>query len=53
MITKIQNFSNCLDKLTIEECIKYAAQGFDFLIEDGHVKAMNMTKEAPKDAAEN
>ena len=40
MITKIQNFSNCLDKLTIEECIKYAAQGFEFQINDGHVVGM-------------
>lgn len=28
---------NYLDKLTIEEIIKYAAQGYELVINDGHV----------------
>lgn len=41
---------NYLDHLTIEDCLKYAAMGFEFVIENGHVQAMVLKKqEAPED----
>ena len=40
---------NYLDKLTIEEIIKYAAQGFEFTINDGHIQAMTLTHEGESD----
>ena len=36
---------NYLDHLTIEDCLKYAAQGFEFVIKDGHVQAMVLKKQ--------
>jgi hypothetical protein len=45
-ITKIHNY---LDHLTVEEVLKYAAQGFEFIIADGHVQAMVMKKEDSQD----
>ena len=41
---------NYLDNLTIEEVMKYAAMGFEFVIENGHVQSMVLKKqEAPED----
>lgn len=45
-ITKIYNY---LDHLTVEEVLKYAAQGFEFIIADGHVQGMTMRKEGEAD----
>ena len=42
---KIQRIHNYLDNLTIEEILKYAAQGFEIVIRDGHVQAMILKKE--------
>lgn len=44
---------NYLDKLTIEEIIKYAAMGYEITISDGHVQSMTLKheEEAP-DASE-
>lgn len=50
MANKIQRIHNYLDNLTIEEVLKYAAQGFEFRIENGHVQAMVMKKEGEADA---
>ena len=42
---------NYLDCLTIEDCLKYAAMGFEFVIENGHVQAMVLKKqEAPEES---
>ena len=49
MKTKIQKIHNYLDNLTIEEVLKYAAQGFEFKINDGHVQAMILKKEDEND----
>ena len=46
---------NNLDKMTIEDVLKYAVQGYEFQINDGHVQAMSQTKqqaEDPKDGGE-
>ena len=42
-IVRIHNY---LDKLSIEEVLKYYAQGFELVINDGHVQAMVLRKEA-------
>ena len=36
----MQRIFNYLDHLTILDCIKLAAQGYEFTIENGHVQAM-------------
>lgn len=35
-----QGIFNYLDHMTIEDAIKYAAQGYRLIINDGHVQAM-------------
>jgi len=47
MANKIQRIHNYLDNLTIEEVLNYAAQGFEFRIENGHVQSMSLRKEEP------
>ena len=45
-ITRIFNY---LDSLTVEDVLKYAAQGFEFIIENGHVQAMVLRREDHQD----
>ena len=45
-VTRIHNY---LDHLTIEEVLKYHAQGFELEINDGHVRSMTLRKEEPQD----
>lgn len=44
-MSKVTRIHNYLDNLTIEEVLKYAAQGFELIINDGHVQAMVLRKE--------
>lgn len=41
--------TNYLDKMTIEDVLKYAVQGYEFQINDGHVQAMSLTKQQAED----
>ena len=41
-VTRIHNY---LDHLTIEEILKYYAEGFELVINDGHVQRLISTKE--------
>lgn len=38
-----------LNKMTIMEILKYTTQGFELVINDGHVQALVMRKEEPQD----
>lgn len=44
-MSKVTHIFNYLDTLTVEDVLKYAAQGFEFTINDGHVLAMTLRKE--------
>ena len=45
-MSKVTRIHNYLDHLTIEEVLKYANAGCEFIINDGHVQAIIATKEA-------
>ncbi len=49
-MSKVAHIFNYLDCLTVEDVLRYAALGFEFTIENGHVQAMVLKKET-KEAA--
>lgn len=50
MMANITRIHNYLDHLTVDEVLRYVAQGFELVINDGHVQALVMRKEEPQDA---
>ena len=41
-VTRIHNY---LDHLTVDEVLKYVAQGFELVINDGHIQALILKRE--------
>lgn len=43
------NIFNYLDHITLEDALRYAAQGYVFEINDGHVQTMRVPEEGTED----
>lgn len=44
-MSKVAHIFNYLDTLTVEDVLKYAAQGFELTINDGHVQALTLKRD--------
>lgn len=44
-MSNVTHIFNFLDTLTVEDVLKYAAQGFEFTISNGHIQSMTLKRD--------